>query len=54
MLDKLLPLAIDFADAPHPKWERSCVLSLKLVAHDVEKGNVQGSIRRACPGEIKI
>ena len=49
-----VPLAIDFADAPHSKWERSCVLSLKLVAHDVEKGNGRGSIRRAYPGEIKI
>ena len=46
---QIAPLAIDFADAPHSKRERSCVLSLKLVVHDVEKGNGRGSIRRACP-----
>lgn len=46
---QIAPLAIDFADAPHSKRERSCVLSLKLVVHNIEKGNGRGSIRRACP-----
>ena len=46
---QIAPLAIDLADAPHSKRERSCVLSLKFVVHDVEKGNGRGSIRRACP-----
>lgn len=50
---QIAPLAIDFADAPHSKRERSCVLSLKLVVHDVEKGNGRGSIRRACPKNLQ-